>query len=367
MPNRILKESICTSNNLDNLTLEEEIFFYRLMVNCDDYGRMDARPAILRARLFPLRTDSTTEDHITKWLYGLAKQELINVYEVNGQQYLQFKTWENHQKVRDHRAKYPEPPAEFGGAREHSLPDEKDVEDLIYYYLSESKFFNGEELISVDRQVRIGESYIDIVARAINTYIFELKRNRLSNKSMAQLQSYLEKSPGRGLLVGSGIASNFEVKNTEIAILIYDEDTLKLTFINKPSWLSSDIVLFPVTSREVTTPNRETMLAPNPNPIRIQSESNPRRGEKEELSTAQQYLFNILLRCPAIKKSDSAKLPELLKDYPGINYELEFKKFVEWWPGPNKRKKPWVVLRNWLGQAQPDETKLTDSGRYKKL
>jgi len=90
-----------------------------------------------------------------------------------------------------------------------------------------------------------------------------------------------------------------------------------------------------------------------------------KRGE--EVSATQQYLFNILLRCPAIKKSDSVKLPELLKDYPGINYELEFKKFVEWWPGPKKRKKPWVVLRNWLGQAQPDETKLTDSGRYKKL
>ena len=90
-----------------------------------------------------------------------------------------------------------------------------------------------------------------------------------------------------------------------------------------------------------------------------------KRGE--EVSATQQYLFNILLRCPAIKKSDSVKLPELLKDYPGINYELEFKKFVEWWPGPKKRKKPWVVLRNWLGQAQPDETKLTDSGWYKKL
>jgi len=86
-----------------------------------------------------------------------------------------------------------------------------------------------------------------------------------------------------------------------------------------------------------------------------------------ELSTSQEYLFNILLRCPAIKKGDSAKLPELLKDYPGIKYELEFKKFVEWWPGPKKRKKPWVVLRNWLGRIQPDETKLTDSGRYKKL
>jgi len=90
-----------------------------------------------------------------------------------------------------------------------------------------------------------------------------------------------------------------------------------------------------------------------------------KRGE--EVSATQQYLFNILLRCPAIKKSDSAKLPELLKDYPGINYGLEFKKFVEWWPGEKKHSRPWATLRNWLGRIQPDETKLTDSGRYKKL
>lgn len=63
------------------------------------------------------------------------------------------------------------------------------------------------------------------------------------------------------------------------------------------------------------------------------------------------YLFKILKRCPAIKNSDACKLPELLSDYPGINYELEFKKFVEWWPGPKKRKKPWAVLRNWLERA----------------
>ena len=52
MPNRILKESICTSESIDRLSWLEEVTFYRLIVNCDDYGRMDARPPILRARLF---------------------------------------------------------------------------------------------------------------------------------------------------------------------------------------------------------------------------------------------------------------------------------------------------------------------------
>lgn len=39
MPNRILKESITTSETLDSLSAEEERLFYRLLVICDDYGR----------------------------------------------------------------------------------------------------------------------------------------------------------------------------------------------------------------------------------------------------------------------------------------------------------------------------------------
>ena len=109
MPNRLIKESICTSQNLNELSPEEEIFFYRLIVNCDDYGRMDARPAILRARLFPLRIDNIKEDHINQWLQSLVKYELLDIYEVNEQRYLQVKTWENHQQIRAKRSKYPDP------------------------------------------------------------------------------------------------------------------------------------------------------------------------------------------------------------------------------------------------------------------
>lgn len=55
MPSRIIKESICTSDEIDKLSAFAEVFFYRLIVNCDDYGRFDARPKILGSRLFPLR------------------------------------------------------------------------------------------------------------------------------------------------------------------------------------------------------------------------------------------------------------------------------------------------------------------------
>lgn len=107
MPNRIIKESICTSDNIDTLTPFQEVVFYRLLVNCDDYGRMDARPKILASRLFPLRT--VRSDQMTEALQALSSAELVSLYEVEGKPFLQMKTWERHQQIRAKRSKYPSP------------------------------------------------------------------------------------------------------------------------------------------------------------------------------------------------------------------------------------------------------------------
>jgi hypothetical protein len=106
MPNRILKESICTSETIERLTYEQEVFFYRLLVQCDDYGEMDARPAILRSRLFPLRLEKVNDQKITLWLTALALNDLIQVYKVGDHFYLHIKTWASHQQIRAQRHKY---------------------------------------------------------------------------------------------------------------------------------------------------------------------------------------------------------------------------------------------------------------------
>lgn len=107
MPNRFLKESICTSENIDRLTPMEEIFFYRLIVNCDDYGRMDARLKLLASKLFPLK--EITLEEIRSFLNALAAADLIFLYEVDGHPFLQMKTWGKHQQTRANKSKYPDP------------------------------------------------------------------------------------------------------------------------------------------------------------------------------------------------------------------------------------------------------------------
>lgn len=108
MPNRILKESICVSDSVDQLTWFEEVLFYRLIVSCDDYGRFDGRPAIIKNRLFPLKENLTLKA-VSAAINKLASAGLVALYEFEGKPFLYLPTWNEHQSVRAKRSKYPAP------------------------------------------------------------------------------------------------------------------------------------------------------------------------------------------------------------------------------------------------------------------
>lgn len=105
MPNRLLRESICRSESIDALSWFEEVLFYRLIVNCDDYGRFDGRPAIIKGSLFPLK-DVAIKD-IEKALGKLVALDMIVVYEAEGKPVLQLLTWDKYQTKRALKSKYP--------------------------------------------------------------------------------------------------------------------------------------------------------------------------------------------------------------------------------------------------------------------
>lgn len=105
MPNRILKESICRSESIDELSWFEEVLFYRLIVVCDDFGRYDGRPKIIKGSCFPLK--DVTQQDIADALIKLSAVGLVRGYEVQGRPYLQLTTWDCHQQVRAKKSKYP--------------------------------------------------------------------------------------------------------------------------------------------------------------------------------------------------------------------------------------------------------------------
>lgn len=105
MSNRILKESICRSEEIDSLTWFEEVLFYRLMVNCDDYGRFDGREKVIKSYCFPLK--DVRDNDLAKALRRLSEVGLVKRYTVRNKPVLQLVTWERHQQIRTKKSKYP--------------------------------------------------------------------------------------------------------------------------------------------------------------------------------------------------------------------------------------------------------------------
>ena len=109
MGNRILKETIRTSNEIDALGWFEEVVFYRLIVTVDDYGIYPADPVLLSHILFP-RKENISRRMLESALERLEQGGLIRRYRVEGKGvFLCLPTWNRHQRLRKTLRKYPGP------------------------------------------------------------------------------------------------------------------------------------------------------------------------------------------------------------------------------------------------------------------
>lgn len=108
MPNRIIKESLCVSEKIASLSDFEFRLWVGLITAVDDAGRGDARAAIIKGRVFPLRERITIKD-IDAALTRLAAKGCVSLYRVDGKPYFWFPTWSQHQRIRDCKPKYPAP------------------------------------------------------------------------------------------------------------------------------------------------------------------------------------------------------------------------------------------------------------------
>lgn len=95
MPDRILRESIRTSESINQLTAFEETFFYRLIVSCDDLGYMVANPKVLANICFPLK--DVRESQIKDALRALSSAELVSFFKRDGKLFVRLTTWDKYQ------------------------------------------------------------------------------------------------------------------------------------------------------------------------------------------------------------------------------------------------------------------------------
>jgi uncharacterized phage protein (TIGR02220 family) len=107
MPTRLLREGILSSERVDQLDWQSEVFYRRLMSKVDDHGLYDARLSMLRSSLYPLRVDRVREADIARWMATCQKAGLIVLYEADGKPFL--KMVDTNWKTRSD-PKYPLPP-----------------------------------------------------------------------------------------------------------------------------------------------------------------------------------------------------------------------------------------------------------------
>ena len=108
MPNRIIKETIKSSPEIDELSWFEEVVFNRLIVTVDDYGCYDGRVIVLKNALFPTK-DNVTKKAVEDAIEKLERVKLLERYEAEGKPYIHLTTWEEHQRIRNKHRKYPVP------------------------------------------------------------------------------------------------------------------------------------------------------------------------------------------------------------------------------------------------------------------
>jgi len=96
-----------TSERVNTLSPNAELFYRRLMSVVDDFGRFTANPTLLRASCYPLKLDSVKEDSISKHLAECVGARLIVLYTVADKAYLELQDFR--QQVRAKESKYPAP------------------------------------------------------------------------------------------------------------------------------------------------------------------------------------------------------------------------------------------------------------------
>lgn len=86
----MIREGFLDSEKVAALSWRTECFFHRLLLVADDYGLFDARPTVLRTRLFPLHLDKISNQDIQDCLHETEEAGLVRAYCVGGKDYVQI-------------------------------------------------------------------------------------------------------------------------------------------------------------------------------------------------------------------------------------------------------------------------------------
>ena len=181
MPNRIIKESIARSEKISGLTDFQFRLWVHLITYVDDFGRGDARAAIIKGACFPFRERLANKD-IEKGIAELADAGCVGLYKVDGKPYLYFPNWDEHQRVRNKVSRFPSPEdADEGTHLSASCGELQQIAARIQNPESESRIKNPNP---ESKPAHVREDVFDVFANGHLLLIealkeFEAMRNQI--------------------------------------------------------------------------------------------------------------------------------------------------------------------------------------------
>lgn len=193
VPNRIIKESICTSDDIAGLSMGAEILFYHLIVKADDYGVYFGNEQIIKNTCFPLKSTEIKLKQVESWLNELIKAGLIFAYVAeDGKKYIQFVKWAKHQQIRAKKSKYPL----FDSTCNQLIADDcNSCRNPIQYEIQSNTAQSADEIescflalwelypkkagkssVSKKAKIELHKAGFDVVSTAIENYKAEIQR-----------------------------------------------------------------------------------------------------------------------------------------------------------------------------------------------
>lgn len=224
---RSIKPEFPQSESMGRVSRDARLLFVQLWTICDDEGRGRGASKMLASLLFPY--DDDAPNLIDGWLDELEREGCMQRYVADGTTLFQISNWRSHQKIdKPTPSRFPAPTGEI--SRRDS---ERDIEGMIFDAIKADGEIFGARLIDVQRQVRVGSSYLDIVAvTEAGTFVLEVKRDRLAQADIAQVLRYADLTGAVPVLVGHGISPLFPVaacREKGVAVLgIQDDGTARL-------------------------------------------------------------------------------------------------------------------------------------------
>lgn len=105
MPNRLIRDKICGSEDYNALTPSQRDVFVRLILKSDDYGRFDGRPNFIKSYLAPL--GNITQAEIDDGIQALIDRGMVVKYWHENAPYLRLTAWRKYQTARAKASKFP--------------------------------------------------------------------------------------------------------------------------------------------------------------------------------------------------------------------------------------------------------------------